>query len=210
VYGHIIEASEPYAILADMLYIAAGGYFMPYRFPEKPLGGKKAAGQALPPTRPQFFSEKLPQIEALAEAAGLKNALVPITEVWDPDLRNAIFHADYSLYGGEVRLKGKGLYTHDQTQMLVNRAIAYHAAMAALVRSYRRGYEEPIELDVHPEEATGGKVTVVVRDGDGAIGIRYVHTREEVAAGAIPASNTALTPLKSLGWAVFPAPAGVS
>lgn len=196
VYGHVIEASEPYAILADMLHIAAGGWFMAYRFPEKKLGGKKAAANVLAPTRPQFFSEKFTQIEALAEAAGLDVALEPIREVWDSSLRNAIFHADYSLHGGEVRLKRKGSYTHDQIRTLINRALAYHEAMAFLVRAYRRGYEEPVELDVHPEAATepGEKVTVVVRDGDGAIGIRYVHTREEVAAGAIPAYLARLFP----------------
>jgi hypothetical protein len=159
---------------------------MPYRFPEKKIGGKKAAPPVLAPTRPQFRSEKFPQIEALAKTAGLDDALEPIREVWDSDLRNAIFHADYSLHGGEVRLKGKGSYTHDQVQTLVNSALAYHEAVAYLVRAYRRGYNEPVELDVHPDEGAG-KVTVVVRDGDGATGIRYVHTREEVEAGAIPA-----------------------
>jgi hypothetical protein len=196
VYGHIIEASEPYAILSDMLHIAAGGWFMPYRFPEKKLGGKKAAADPLAPTRPQFLSEKFPQIEELAEAAGLDDALEPIREVWDSNLRNAIFHADYGLYGGAVRTKRKGSYTHEQIQTLVNRALAYHEVMAYLVRAYRRGYEEPVELDVHPDAASepGEKVTVVVRDGDGALGIRYVHTREEVAAGAIPAYLARLFP----------------
>jgi hypothetical protein len=196
VYGHIVEASEPYAILADMLHIAAGGWFMPYRFPEKQLGGKNTERLALAPTRPQFRSEKLPQIEALAEEAGLIDALEPLQQVWDTDLRNAIFHADYSLHGGEVRLKGKRSYTHDEIQGLINRALAYHETVAFLVRSSRRFYEEPVELDVHPEVATvpDEKVTVVVRDGDGAIGIRYVQTREEVAAGAIPAYMARLLP----------------
>lgn len=36
-YGHIIEASEPYAIVADMLDIANGGFFKPYRFPPVPI-----------------------------------------------------------------------------------------------------------------------------------------------------------------------------
>ncbi|HLY95102.1 MAG TPA: hypothetical protein VKP14_09670, partial [Gaiellaceae bacterium] len=87
----------------------------------------------------------------------------------------------------------------EEIQTLVNRALAYHEAMAFLVRSYRRGYEDPIELDVHPEAATepGEKVTVVVRDGDGAIGVRYVHTAEEVAAGAIPAYFARLFPEES-------------
>jgi hypothetical protein len=196
VYGHIVEASEPFAILADMLHIAAGGCFMPCRFPEKKLGGQKAATQVFAPTRPQFRSEKLPQIEELATAAGLDEAVNPIREVWDSDLRNAIFHADYSLHGGEVRLKGKRAYTQEQIQTLVNRALAYHETIAFLVRAFRRGYEEPVEIDVHPEAANkeSEKVTVVVREGDGAIGVRYVHTSDEVAAGAIPAYLARLYP----------------
>jgi hypothetical protein len=70
-YGHIIEASEPYAILADMLDIANGGFYKPFRFPDKPLGGRKAQSEPLAPTRPQYVHEKLPQIEELARTAGL-------------------------------------------------------------------------------------------------------------------------------------------
>jgi hypothetical protein len=195
-YGHIIEASEPYAILADMLHIAGGGFFMPYRFPEIKLGGKKVQSQLIAPSRPQFFSEKFPQIKALAEAAGLPEALEPIEEVWDAPLRNAIFHADYSLRGGEVRLLRKGSYSHDEVNTLVNRAFAYHEAVAGLVRTYRCAYEEPVELLLHPEVAhePGETITVMVRDGDGAIGLRHVHTRDEVAAGAISAHMARLFP----------------
>src|SRR5205814_75857 len=35
-YGHVIEASEPPAMLADMLHIADGGFFQGYRFPDVP------------------------------------------------------------------------------------------------------------------------------------------------------------------------------
>jgi hypothetical protein len=98
-YGHIIEASEPYAIIADMLDIANGGFFKPYRFPPVPIY-KARPNQPAPPTRPQFFREKLPKLERLADAAQLPVSIEPIREIWDYDLRNAVFHADYSWDAG--------------------------------------------------------------------------------------------------------------
>src|SRR5688572_28258360 len=87
--AHIIEASEPYAILADMLDIANGGFFKPYRFPPVPIY-RVRANQPAPPTRPQFFREKLPELERLAAEVQEEATLEPIREVWDHDLRNAV------------------------------------------------------------------------------------------------------------------------
>lgn len=194
-YGHIIEASEPYAILADLLDIASGGFFKPYRFPPVPVY-RARQGQPAPPTRPQFFREKLPELERLADEAQEPGALVPIREVWDYELRNAVFHADYSLYGGEVRIPRRAAYSHEQIMMRVNQAIAYHEALAALVKGYRRSYDEPERVLVHPELANepDEAMTVMIRAGEGAIGLRYVYTAEEVAAGAIPAYLARLYP----------------
>jgi hypothetical protein len=197
-YGHIVEASEPYSILADMLDIANGGFFKPYRFPPVPIY-RARPGQPAPPTRPQFFREKLPELERLAEGAGEANALDPIREVWDYDLRNAVFHADYSLHGGEVRIPRRAAYTHEEIMTLVNRAVAYHEALALLVDGYRHGYEEPTRVLVHPELATepDEAMVVIIREGEGAVGLRYVYTAEEVAAGAIPAYLARLYPDES-------------
>ena len=79
---------------------------------------------------------------------------------------------------------------------LVNRAIAYHEALAALVKGHRRGYTEPKRVLVHPEIAArpGEAMFVMIREGEGAIGLRYVFTAQEVAAGAIPAYLARLYP----------------
>jgi hypothetical protein len=136
-----------------------------------------------------------PELERLADAAHQPDVMEPIREIWDYDLRNAVFHADYSLYGGEVRIPRRGASTHDEIMTLVNRAIAYQEALAALVESYRRGYDEPKRVLVHPELATRPDETMVVmiREGEGAIGLGYVFT-EEVAAGAIPTYLARLYP----------------
>jgi hypothetical protein len=189
-YGHVIEASEPPAMLADMLDIADGGFFQGNRFPDVPLRKNPKPGELFIPTRPQrFVDEKLPVLEKLATAAGLPEVLDPIREIWDRDLRNAVFHADYTIHGNEVRIPAKGrTYTRDEFQTLINRAIAYHEALAMLRESYVRGYEEPVVLPLHPDQVThpNESAVVVVREGRGAIGLKHPYTAEEIAAGAIP------------------------
>ena len=186
-YGHIVEASEPYAILADMLDIAGGGFFRVDRFPDKPLRAARP-GELSPPKRPQRYDEKMAELERLAEAAGMMVVLEPIREIWDRELRNAVFHADYTIHGSETRIPAKGkTYTHDEVQTLVNRALAYHEALAILRRAYRAAYTEPtlVRIRARDERDTGQSAVVMVRDGVGAIGLKHPYTAEEVAAGAI-------------------------
>jgi hypothetical protein len=192
-YGHIVEASEPYAILGDMLDIASGGRFMgAMRFPDVPeRKPKQGEHEWMIGKRSQnFWREKLPELERLAEVAGVPGVLEPIHEVWDRDLRNAVFHADYSIHGSETRIPGKGkTYSHDELQTLINRAFAYHQALAVLQDVHVQSYTEPVAVAVHTDAARESDevMVVMVREGRGAIGLRYVYTPEELAAGAIPA-----------------------
>jgi hypothetical protein len=199
-YGHIIEASEPYAILGDMLDIAGGGWFKgAMRFPDLPARRQREGESPLQvPKRPQrFLDEKLPELERLAEAIGESGVLDPIREVWDRDLRNAVFHADYSIHGGETRIPAKGKrYSHDELQTLVNLALAYHNALAVIHEVHIQSYTEPVAVRLHPEIASAPdeEMVVMVREGRGAIGLRYVYTPEQVAAGAISAHIARLYP----------------
>jgi hypothetical protein len=196
-YGHVVEASEPYAMLADLLDIAGGGSSLGVRFPDVPLRPARA-GELRPPTRPQRHDEKMTELRRLADAAGLQDVLIPLDEVWDRKLRNAVFHADYSIHGSETRIPAEGTrYAHDELQNLVNKALAYHEALAVLRRIYRLGYREPVTIPIfwrRPVEGGGdGEVTleedvavVMIRDGVGAIGLKHAHTADEIAHGAIP------------------------
>ncbi len=189
-YGHVIEASEPPAMLADMLHIADGGWFMPLRFADVPMRKPKPdENEADVPKRPmRFLDEKLPVLEELAANVGMPDVLDPIREVWDRDLRNAVFHADYTIHGSEVRIPAKGkTYTHDEFQALINRALAYHESLAMLRESYLRGYAEPTVVALHPDHVThpNEMAVVMVREGHGAIGLKHCYTSEELAAGAI-------------------------
>jgi hypothetical protein len=59
VYGHIVEASEPYEILANLLAVIDGERFAAQRFPPDARG------------RPQSVGRKLEQLADLAEAVDL-------------------------------------------------------------------------------------------------------------------------------------------
>jgi hypothetical protein len=99
---------------------------------------------------------KIDRLGRAAKAVGMSDVVTPMQEIWDRDLRNAIFHADYSIYGGEVRFKKNGIpsaYAHDQIMTLVNRALAYFMALRWLRSHHIGSYTEPKEIPVHPLNA---------------------------------------------------------
>lgn len=101
-YGHIIEASEPYEIAANLLRVASGERFSTDNFPDEIIG--KGAKRR---TRPVFPLGKIEKLRILAARAGKPDAITPFEDVVDHELRNAIFHSDYALYRFEVRIRDR-------------------------------------------------------------------------------------------------------
>jgi hypothetical protein len=176
VYGHIVEASQPYEILSNLIDIARGGQFLAWRFPDEN-------------NRPQPVGRKIEAITANAVAAGIPAVAEPLADVYDRALRNAVFHADYSLHGGEVRLPREGTrYSHEQVMERVNKALAYFDALTILFDHDVGSYTEPVQIPVSPTFAGGEpeQATVIVRRGFGVVGLKHSLTPQELAAGGIP------------------------
>lgn len=176
-YGHIVEASEPYEFLANLVAVTSGGQFESERFPPRTSGS---------PLSPKI---KIERLEEQATEAGLPDVVVPMKEAWNREFRNAIFHADYSLHGSEVRtIRPIRVYSHDETMTLVNRAMAYHEAISILRRVNIESYTEPVVIPCDPRFSGNPDemATVIVRDGFGATGIRDAWTVEDLARGCIP------------------------
>lgn len=95
IYGHIVEASEPYELVANLLGIIDGGTFEAARFPDQ-------SG------RPQSPGAKMSWIEQRATNVGFPRVAEPFRSRWDRVLRNSIFHSDYALHGQEMRLVSAG------------------------------------------------------------------------------------------------------
>jgi len=175
VYGHIVEASEPYEVLANLLDIAAGGRFQLARFPSSPNG------------QPQSPSKKIESIKRQAAANGLADVALPLFEVWDRELRNAVFHADYALHGVEVRLTARQrILSGEEVELLSARASAYHEALALLRRAHLESYREPTVIPAQPFAPEPTNAVVIVREGAGAVGLKDALTPAERAAGGIP------------------------
>ena len=176
VYGHIVEASEPYELLVNLIDVANGGRFKLDRFPAPPNGRQKSPG------------EKIQQIKEMAVAAGMPAVASSLQEVWNREFRNAIFHADYSFYGSELRtVRPMRTYTSDELMTILNRALAYHEALATLYKLNIASYHEPEEIPVHPEFSQNPeeRAVVIVREGHGATGLKDALTSEQITAGKI-------------------------
>ncbi|MGO8930522.1 MAG: hypothetical protein ACLQU3_26970 [Limisphaerales bacterium] len=176
-YGHIVEASEPYERLANLIAISQGERFKICRFPAYKNG------------RPQSPGEKIRILDKMGKAAGLSSAADPLKETWDRELRNSVFHADYGLEGDSVIIPAaRHRYTHEQIMTLINRALAYHHALVMLIDIYRETYECPILIPVRPKFGSfpNERATVVVKEGKGAIGLKHAWTAEAISRGHIP------------------------
>ena len=175
IYGHIVEASEPYEILSNLVNVSLGkrfsGQFYPYKVGEN---------------RPVSPGTKIAKIERAALRAGVPEVVAPLKEIWDQNLRNAIFHSDYILYGSDV-LTRERKYTHEEIMTVVTRAFVYHQALSILHKAHIESYDEPKTITVHPafSRKRGEKAVVIVREGHGAAGLKAALTKEQIARGEI-------------------------
>jgi hypothetical protein len=173
-YGHIVEASAPYDLLANALQIARGEQARPTWFPDE-------NGRVVGP------GAKIQRIGQWAESRGHAGIGELMGELWDRDLRNAVFHSDYALHGAEVRLPAAGVVrSREELDLITGRATAYHDAMVGVRSYYIQSYTEPKRISAasfahDPDE----EAVVIVREGDGAVGLKDGFSPEQVAAGAI-------------------------
>lgn len=175
IYGHILEASEPYELLANLIDVSSGGRFKVERFPAH-RGG-----------RPQSPGEKVSKLETLAADAGMPEVAVPLREAWDRELRNAIFHADYAFSGSEVRLASPiRSVQREELSARFDSAVGYHHALAGLFEFHVRSFEEPSVIPADGFSPGPQNARVVVRRGFGVVGLKHAWTRDQLAAGAIP------------------------
>ncbi len=189
-YGLILEASYPYDLLYNLLRIISGDRYSATCFPD---GNKSNSGKP----RPMSASDKINKIKELADKLGLKTNIQPLVDIFDKELRNAIFHSDYCLYNNELRLpRSSTIYKVEDVMAILNKTVAYYEVIIRLVKMYKASYENSEIIDPHPDFSADPeeKVVVMVRKGTGVIGIKSSWTQEEVAQGKIAFSLSRLLP----------------
>ena len=179
VYGHIIESSEPYEIIANLLNIRLGQNYRLFNFPFI----KIRYGY-----RPQYPFEKIKYLEQLATKAQMPSVLEPIKEIIDRDLRNAVFHSDYSVSFGEVIInKPRRIYSKAETLTLLNKALAYHETMKNLIGTYTKSYQKPKKIKVSPSfnPDPEARAQVIVRKNYGVIALKAAWSKKKIKAGEV-------------------------
>lgn len=177
IYGHVMEASEPYEKIMNFLDIITGEQFNALKFPPNKRGNPQTPGQKIKTIVDKAKKLSFSEIEDIYD------------EIWDRELRNAVFHSDYCLFGDEVRIRSPyKIYSQDEINKLVNYAYAYFQVIDELLKMFVGQYTEPTVIEPHPKFRThkGEKALVMVREGYGAIGIKDNWTFEDIKRGMIP------------------------
>lgn len=177
VYGHIVEASEPYELFANFLRIIDGERFSINNFPEKDRGKYKV---------PQFPIEKIENLKQLANKINMLDCLSPIIEIFNKDLRNSIFHSDYSIYNGCIRIRQSYKeFTRDETYDLLNKSLAYFQSLKFLYQKSISDYKEPKDI-LLPSSFNAKWGRIIVRKNYGVVGLRDNYSKEFLAQGFLP------------------------
>ncbi len=180
-YGHIVEASEPYETTANLIRIIDGKAFHRENFPPQ------KSGKYL---RPQSPKEKIDTLIRMASKINMSNSVFPFQDAFDRELRNAIFHSDYILYGNEVRLSKAGtkVYSHDEILGLINKAPAYFATFKGLISRHIQSYQSPKVISVRPgfSDDPNEKAITIIRRKYGLAGLKDNWKIDELKRGKIP------------------------
>lgn len=174
-YAHWVEASEPYELIANLLKVINGGRYSISNFPKKPSGKYQ---------REQYPHEKIEYLKEVAKISNMENSLFPIEETYDRQLRNSIFHSDYSIYNQEMR--SYKTFSDEETYEIINRFMAYYQALKHLYDSAIEEYEKPVLVKIPPYFNQFEFATTISRKQHGLVGIKDNHTKEELAQGYMP------------------------
>jgi hypothetical protein len=139
-YCHLTEADFFYHVLANLARLRAGDKYNMVPFFDL---RRQRKNRSIPPS----LSSKIQRVNDLAAKVGVDMKSV-FDEIYFKDIRNSVFHADYTLTDTDFRMldglyKGsKGYLSHSVTfselDSILRRSFAFYSAVMALHRRARR------------------------------------------------------------------------
>lgn len=101
-YCHLTEMDFPYTLIANLLRIKLKQKYQmdPFADLVTPIKRKKVIVALKRPSP----TVKIRRIEELATAAGMPSIPAAIAEIYDNVIRNAVYHSDYTVHEGQMRL----------------------------------------------------------------------------------------------------------
>lgn len=101
-YCHITEMNLPYELLANLIRLRIGRKYAtsPFAHLGRPLIKNKVLQKIFPPSP----EKKITEIETLSAEAGIPEIGIALRGIYDPAIRNAVYHSDYVIHEGSMRL----------------------------------------------------------------------------------------------------------
>jgi hypothetical protein len=154
-YCHATEMNFPYELVANLLRLHLGmNYCMhPFAHLDRPITKKVNGVKIVDKSIAASPDKKIKEIETLSEKAGFSEVGVAFRQIYDPVIRNAVYHSDYVVQADSMRLlsgnwlsKKGGHYTplipFDELGELTSEAFAFHSALLALYRRACRSFTD--------------------------------------------------------------------
>ena len=105
-YCHVTEMNFPYGLMANLLRLRLGKKYAiePFGHLYQKANKKPKVPSFMHNRRPPSPEAKIKEIEKLSQEAGLPRVGVALRSVYDSVIRNAVYHSDYVLHDGSMRL----------------------------------------------------------------------------------------------------------
>jgi hypothetical protein len=149
-YSHMVEMSVPYDLLANLLRLRIGMKYSidPLAHLNKIRDTKVNGVKTKRLVRASPIA-KINEIDKLAAKAGAPEVGVALRGIYNSTIRNAVYHSDYAVHDGSLRLlsgyhysKKEGcntpLVTFEELGEITSEAFAFHSALLALWNRQRK------------------------------------------------------------------------
>lgn len=154
-YSHVVEMGFPYELLANLLRLRVGLKYSinPLSHLDRPVEKNVNGVRVVQKLIPASPGKKIKEIEELSTKAGLPEVGTALRSIYNPTIRNAVYHSDYAIHDNSMRIlsggflsKRTGLYTRlipfEELAEITNGAFEFHSALLALWKRSRNTFTD--------------------------------------------------------------------
>jgi len=142
-YAHVAEGSGFYEIPKKLLLTVEGkgNNIIPF---QSLVERHRVTGEIVAPNANRIMKDLIGHATEL----GLSDLAEVFRDAFDPDIRNAVAHADYILWSDGVRLRRRNggsprVITWDEFDLLISRGLNLFSFIRQIVNEYVRSYDPP-------------------------------------------------------------------
>ena len=152
-YCHLTEMDLPYALVANLLSVRLGKKYNVSPFRDLAVPARRRKERLFPKLIAPSPGKKILRIKELSQAAKLPKIGAAFEEIYDNEIRNSVYHSDYTLTNKEFRMlsghrlsKKKRHFSQvvqlNELNELITDAFAFYSALFALYDRCRASFTD--------------------------------------------------------------------